>query len=385
EILDRYNIETGRYRGVRIANAEAIPFIKMAAFDAANRIMTLLSGHRVNAVIGNWVRARSLGVIDGVDYGEAGAVDRIHVDLLQGVINQGSLPILPCVGWSASGRPYNISSRELATDLSTALGVSKLFFVGELGAITTDHYTVDSGMEATPTGRISRLNIDQAERFLALNGHHDDQAQGDTGLELVGLGFKAARGGVERVHIVDGRNEGVILQELFSNLGVGTMVHADQYQSIRGMTRRDVADVYRLMQPLVARGILVNRTEEELHESHDDFVVFETDKMIHGCGALHFYDDHQGEIAGIAVDEKYERYGIGQRIVRFLIEAARRAGLRQVFVLTTQTSDWFEQLGFVPGNLSEVPEAKRQRYDHNRKSRILFVDLDTRFDDGTQG
>ena len=54
EILTRYHVDTDRYRGVRIATSDAIPFIKMAAFDAANRLMTLLSGHRVNAMIGNW-------------------------------------------------------------------------------------------------------------------------------------------------------------------------------------------------------------------------------------------------------------------------------------------------------------------------------------------
>ena len=371
DILARYNVASEKHHGVRISTPEAIPFIKMAAFDAANRVMTSLAGHGVNAVIGNWVRARSLGVLDGVDFQDAGTVDRIRVDLLRGVIDQGSIPILPCIGWSAAGKPYNISSRSLATELASSLQASKLFFLADLDPLTTTRYAVDRDMDTTPAGRISRMTVEQATRFLELNSSLAD----DSGCELVALGVRAAEYGVERVHIVDGRSEGVVLQEIFSNLGVGTMVHANQYQSIRSMRRSDVPDVYRLMQPLVDRGLLVARSEADLHDSIDDYVVFETDGMVHGCGALHVYDDRQAEVAGLAVDDNYEHFGIGQRIVRFLIDRAREAGLRDVFVLTTQASDWFEQLGFRQGRVDDIPPAKRDRYDYSRNSRILLYDL----------
>ncbi|HKJ84765.1 MAG TPA: amino-acid N-acetyltransferase [Spirochaetia bacterium] len=371
EILQRYNVDCEKHGGVRISTPDAIPFIKMAAFDAANRVMTSLSGQGVNAVIGNWVRARSLGVVDGIDFQDAGTVDKIRVDLLRGVIEQGSIPILPCIGWSGSGKPYNISSRELATELATALQASKLFFLAELDPLTTSRYQVAGDVDSTPGGRISRLTVEQATRFVDLNRDRED----DLGCELVGRGLRAARHGVERVHIVDGRSEGVVLQEIFSNLGVGTMVHANQYQSIRSMTRADVPDVYRLMQPLVQRGLLVQRTEGDLHDSIDDYVVFETDGMVHGCGALHIYNERQAEVAGLAVDDNYEHFGIGQRIVRFLIEGARRAGLRELFVLTTQASDWFEQLGFRAGSVEDMPKSKRERYDYARNSRVMLYEI----------
>jgi amino-acid N-acetyltransferase len=371
EILARYNIACEKHRGVRISSPEAIPFIKMAAFDSANRVMTSLSGQGVNAVIGNWVRARSLGVVDGIDFQDAGVVDKIRVDLLRGVIEQGAIPILPCIGWSASGKPYNVSSRQLATELASALQATKLFFLAEIDQLTTARYKVDTDVDRTPEGRISRMTVDQAARFCALN---ESEAY-DLGCELVGLGLQASTRGVERVHIVDGRSDGVVLQEIFSNLGVGTMVHANQYQSIRDMKRSDIPDVLRLMQPLISRGLLVNRTEQDLQERIDDYVVYETDGMVHGCGALHIYDDVQAEIAGLAVDDDYERFGIGQRIVRYLIEGARRAGMQRVFVLTTQASDWFEQLGFRSGSVNDIAPGKQQRYDHARKSRVLLYDV----------
>ncbi|TVQ22810.1 MAG: amino-acid N-acetyltransferase [Spirochaetaceae bacterium] len=370
EILDRYNVECRKYKHVRISTPDAIPFIKMAAFDAANRIMTSLSGQGVNAVIGNWVRARSLGVVDGVDYQDAGTVDKVRVDLLRATIEQGTIPILPCIGWSRSGKPYNISSRELATHLAVALGASKLFFLSEIDPIVTADYPMDVEIDATTDGRISRLNVDQAQRFVDLHAARETLA-----VELVGLGLRAVSGGVERVHIVDGRSEGVILQEIFSNLGVGTMVHGNEYQSIRRMRAGDVPDVYRLMQPLVGRGLLVSRSESDLHDAIEDYVVFETDGMVHGCCALHRYGETQAEIAGLAVDDNYEHFGIGRRLVSYLIDVARAARLSEVFVLTTQASDWFELIGFRPGAVDDIPEPKRRTYNRDRNSRILIYDL----------
>ncbi len=380
EILERYDIHCELRDGVRISTDAAIPFIRMGAFDAANRVMTALSGEGVNAVIGNWVRARSRGVVDGVDFLNAGRVDRIHVEMLRGVLAQGSIPILPCIGWNAAGRAYNISSRELATELAMALGSSKLFFLSAVDVLTTDHYSVPDSVRDGGT-RISRLDVEQADEFLSLNldRDHDRSAAADQpedeGLELVGLALRAAKRGVERVHIVDGRSDGVLLREIFSNLGVGTMVHANQYQSIRPMKREDVPDVYRLMQPLVRKGFLVPRDETDLVQTIDDFVVFETDGIVHGSAALHRFGETQAEIAALAVDPAYADFGIGQRLVRYLIDYARDSGLTQVFVLTTQASDWFEQLDFRTGSINDIPREKRDRYDRSRNSRVLYLDL----------
>lgn len=375
EILNRYAVNTEKHNGIRISTPQAIPFIKMAAFDAANRIMTSLSAAGINAVIGNWVRARSLGVVDGVDYEDAGAVDRVRADLIRSVFEQGSIPILPCIGWSASGKPYNVSSRELATMLAISLEASKLFFVTGRPALSSHDYRVEPPVEAGPDGRISRMNLDQAGSFVDLNTNPDDP-----GVERVQLAIEAARKGVERVHLVDGSSDGSVLREIFSNLGVGTMVYTDEYQSIRSMRRTDAADVHRLMRPMMSAGFLVARNEVDLADGHEDFVVFETDGMVHGCGALHVYESNppgsaQGEIAGLAVDPVFDDLGIGKRIVAFLLDRARALGISRVFALTTQASDWFEQVGFKPGALSEVPGQKQSVYDHGRKSRVVIKDL----------
>ncbi len=182
---------------------------------------------------------------------------------------------------------------------------------------------------------------------------------------------------MERVHILDGRNEGVILKETFSNLGSGTMVYSNRYGGIRPMTLNDISDVLRIMRPFVERGILLPRTEAQLEDTWQDFIVFEVDDSVHACAALHEFPGRTGEIAGIAVDDHYLHLRVGPKLVEFLCERARRKGISSVFVLTTQTADWFEKLGFVESDPSVLPEKKRLSYNLQRKSRIFLKSLGT--------
>ncbi len=381
EVLGRYGVASRRVEGIRIASSDAIPFIKMAAFDVTNRFMTILTARHTNAVVGNWVRARGIGVINGVDFAHSGVVERIQTEMLRGALDQGIIPIFPCIGWSVSGKPYNISSRELAFRIALTMEANKLFFVTDRVELTAAELSLPDGIEAESDGRISRLSVEEAGELLEVNGIHGAEidAEQPSGyhdglrerLEYLRLAFLAAGASVNRVHIVDGRREGVILVEVFSSSGVGTMVHANAYQSIRPMQTGEIATVLRLMQPLVDKGILVRREPEEIAAVAGDFVVHETDGRIHGCGALHEYANGSGEIAAIAVDPAYEEFGIGRRIVQYLIEEATRRGLRSIFVLTTQTSDWFERIGFVRVGIDELPEEKQRSYNLTRNSIIL--------------
>jgi amino-acid N-acetyltransferase len=373
EVLTHYGVDWRMEGELRVVSPDATPFIKMAAFDTANRVMTLLAGQRSNAVIGNWARARAVGVRDGVDYGDAGVVERINAEMVRQVLDQGTVPIFPCIGWNAAGKPYNISSRELAVVISGALVSSKLFFLTDgVPPIARADYELPSGVEALDGERISRMTVAEAREFVQAN---EGARPGDTGIALVRHACEAAGLGVERTHIVDGTTEGVILKEIFSNMGVGTMVHANVYQSLRRMERDDVPDVLRLIKPLAADGYLVPRREEDVVAALDDFVVYEVDGAIHGCGALHPFGEQMAEIAALAVDESYKHLGIGRRMVSFLLERAKEQGLRRVFALTTRTSDWFLQFGFRRGSTGDIPESRREQYDRARNSRIYLYEL----------
>lgn len=351
-ILKQYNIKTREVDGVRISTPESIPFIKMAAFDVSNRVMTMLSGQKIPAVIGNWVKAHGKGVVDGVDYQETGVVEKVNLSPLKKVIQDGLVPIFPCIGWNSMGKPYNISSNALALEVSSTLQAGKLFFTGE-------HEKLKG---------INRMNLREAEKYIKNN---EDSL-------LLQKALRACKSGVKRVHIIDGRIEGVILKEIFSNTGVGTMIHSNAYEQIRPMKPDDAQDVLKLMTPFIHEGILIPRSLEDIKGSCENSVVYEIDGTVHACGALNPMENRMAELAGLVSDTSSKIMGAGKAVADYLIEKARMMGMEKVFVLTTHTADWFEQQGFQKGDPADLPESKKEAYNTKRNSRVYFLDIKNR-------
>jgi amino-acid N-acetyltransferase len=372
-VLKEYDIESEYLNGVRIATQDSIPFIRMAAFDVANRLMTLLTAFQANAVIGNFTRARGIGVVNGVDFQNSGRVEKILKEPLQQILDQGMIPIFPCIGWNAAGKPYNLASDEIAVAVAEALQAEKLFFVTDSDGFMDTRFQLPPGLVKNSDGRVARLSLEEAEEVLRLNAGNPDPD-----LKYLDLALTACRKGIERAHVVDGRMEGAILREIFSNLGVGTMVYGNEYESIRPMKTDDIGDVLRLMQPLMKDGILIHRTEDDLMGLQADFVVYSIDEVVHACGALHDYGEGQGEIAALATNPVYSHLSMGRKILSYLVEKAAKVGMTRVFALTTRTFDWFEQLGFVETDLQSLPAKKRETYNHSRKSRIFALDVKDR-------
>ena len=360
----------------RITGAAAMPFVEMAAFHVATRYMTFLSGSRVEAIIGNFVRARGLGVQNGVDMGHTGTVDKIFTDSISKALNLGMIPILPCIGWSPSGKPYNVPSGEIALAAATALGASKFFIISAHEGLRGGVDALPENIETRPDGSLVRLTPAEAQAVLEVNAR---KADNDLGLQKklrdLRIALLASRAGVDRAHIIDGREEGAVLKELFSNLGVGTMLYADEYESIRAFHSRDLPDILRLMEPLMQQGILVRRGGEQIQEKKDDYAVFDIDGSVRACGALYDWGEGQGEIAAIATDPQYGQAGLGRRMVGYLIEKARKKNMSRVFVLTTHTQDWFEALGFREASVESLPERKRKLYNQQRKSKVFALEL----------
>ncbi len=373
DVLRRYEIPWKSIGGVRISTPEAIPFIKMAAFDVSNRLMTLLAENNASAIIGNWVRARSLGVIKGVDYQDTGTVEKINVELVRKTLAEGLIPIFPNIGWSGSGKPYNISSNELAYLLARTLQAEKLFYISRHVGVSVKDYKLPEGVPVSSEGVATHLSVDQANKFLSLNA----EKQQDEMVELIRLGCKACSEGVARVHIVNGEDEGVILKEIFSSRGCGTMIYTNEHENIRSLQPADIPEVLRIMSPYVEEEILLPRTDQELADQLDHFVVYEVDGILHACGAMipSAEEKGRGEIAAITVDRTYEGFGIGKRILSYLVDRARNSGIRHLYVLTTQTADWFLQFGFREGGVQDLPADKRRDYNRLRNSRVLLLDL----------
>jgi amino-acid N-acetyltransferase len=376
KVLDAYNVPWEFKNGVRVTDDEGIGFIKMAAFDVSNRIMTRLSAERLTAVIGNWVRARGRGVVGGVDYGSAGLVDKVQLESLQAALDDGFIPIIPCVGWSSTGKPYNISSTELAVATAVALKAEKLFFIGSGATISVDDYKIPEGAAISAEGRMAAIAVDDIDSFIEMN-----RDAGKPGCPLSEIADLLARGrdacvrGVTRAHILDGDVDGVIPTEIFSDLGAGTMIYRSDYGTFRQMTRDDIPAMLSLMNPFVERGILLPRSSEDLETEAHAFTLYEIDGGIRACAALLAYEENVGEIAGIAVDEAYAHMGIGPKLMELLIARARSNGFTSVFVLTTQTADWFERFGFKSCEIDRLPAKRKEKWSKKRGSRMLILDF----------
>ena len=376
KVLDAYRVKWELKDGIRVTNDEGMNFIKMAAFDISNRIMTRLSAERLTAVIGNWVRARGRGIIDGVDFGSAGFVDKIQLDSLQAALDDGFVPIIPCIGWTATGKPYNISSTELAVATAEALKADKLFFMGSGATISVDDYEMPANAALSPEGRLAAIAVDDIDGFIALNREvKNERCPTDELIDLLLQGKAACMRGVTRTHILDADIDGVIPAEIFSDLGSGTMMYRTDYGTFRAMTRDDIPAVLSLMNPFVENGILLPRSSEELEQQTGDFVVYEIDGGLRACAALHGYPENMGEIAGIAVDEAYAHMGIGPKLMDLLVANGKERGFRSLFVLTTQTADWFERFGFKSCEIDRLPAKRREKWTQKRGSRMLILDF----------
>ncbi|MBS7261241.1 MAG: amino-acid N-acetyltransferase [Treponema sp.] len=364
EVLSSANISWAYKDNVRITDDEAIPLIKMAAFDVSNIVMTNLAANKINAVIGNWVTSRAIGVLDGQDFGTAGEISRLDIDAVHKILDDGFTPIFPCIGWNSNGHPYNISSLNLAQNIATSLKADKLFFVMDNKEINSDSYNIPEGFALSETGDVPAMTVEEVDQFLNAN-------ERSLVTRLLELAKDACEKGVTRAHILNGNLDGVLPCEIFSDLGSGTMIYTSDYGGIRQMTTGDVPRVLGLMRPFFENGKLLPRTESQLLEKVDDYIVYEFDGGISACAALHKYPDGQGEIAAVAVDENFKHMGIGEKMVKFLCQAAKARDVKSVFILTTQAGDWFQSLGFKADSVESLPPERRAKWTPERNSKVF--------------
>lgn len=365
EVLNNAKIKWSYHENFRVTSADAMPLIKMAAFDVSNTVMTSLAANNITAVIGNWVRARGKGVLGGFDFGTAGEIDKLETEAIRTVLNDGFIPIFPCIGWNAAGHPYNISSMLLAKQVAMNLKADKLFFMMFKEEIAAGKYIIPEGFALSETGNIPAMDLQEVDKFLEKNAGAETDIK-----NLLKAAQEACKAGVTRVHILNGETDGVLPCEIFSGLGSGTMIYTGSYGKVRAMVQTDIPSVLAIMKPFIESGKLLTRTEEQIAATLEDYIVFELDGGVHACAALHFYEDGQAEIAAVAVDENYAHMGIGPKMIDTLIEQAGDGGAESIFIMTTQTADWFEKLGFEEDKIDSIPEERRKLWDSRRGSKV---------------
>ena len=371
--LEEQKISWQIKNGFRITDTHAMPAIKTAAFDVANNIMNILAGEHLTAVIGNWVKARGKGIIDGTDFGSAGEIDKIKIDAIKQTLENGFVPIFPCIGWNDLGKPYNISSTELATQIAIHLKAEKLFFIFPDAQISKDEFSLPDGIAVSQEGNIPAMNIETLSKILELNSASEKNSRKEKLLSIFTLAKDACENGVSRIHILDGNSEGILPCEIFSAIGSGTMIFNNGYGDLRPMRDDDIPSVLSLMSPFIKSGILLPRNLQTLKSQLYNYIVYNVDGGIHACAALKKYDDGQMEIYSVAVDEAYSNMGVGPKMINFLLEKAKSDGAKTVFILTTQTADWFEKLGFAADKIDSLPAERRKIWSEKRGSKVFRI------------
>jgi amino-acid N-acetyltransferase len=263
--------------------------------------------------------------------------------------------LLPPLGFSPTGEAFNLGMEDLACATAVALDADKLIFVTETGAI------VDRDGE-----KLTEITEGRAREILAA-GYLDPAPQ-----DYLRYALKACDGGVARAHVVPVDMDGSVLLELFLHDGVGSMVVEETLEALREATLDDVGGILSIIRPLEDDGTLVKRDRGLIEREVQNFTVIEHDGVIFGCAALYtFEDDDMGELACLAVNPQVQGAGDGERLLTRIEQRARAAGLKKLFVLTTRTAHWFQKRGFVVGSVDDLPRARKNLYNWQRKSQVL--------------
>lgn len=319
---------------------------------------TPLHGVEINAISGNLVMAKPLGIREGVDFLRAGEVRRIRSDAIRTLLDQRSLVVLPPLGYSSTGEVFDLDAADIARHAAIALHADKLIIVGRAGGLHNAQ------------GRLLRQPNLQEAQALACQHENTELA------EHVHIACDAARQGVGRTHLISWQDRDALLAELFTRDGVGTMITRERYEQLRGARIDDIGGLLELLRPLEERGMLVARSRERLEQEIDDYVVIERDGMVIGCAALHPYPEAgSAELACVAVHTSYRGGERGDLLLEGVEQRAREQGLTTLFALTTHTLHWFLERGFVTSDLEALPQRRRQLYNPQRNSRVLLKTL----------
>ena len=198
---------------------------------------------------------------------------------------------------------------------------------------------------------------------------------GVTGGGLLRAAAEACRRGVPRVHVLNGRRQGVLVDELFSNEGVGTMVHADAYQEIRPLREEDIPELLGMIGRSVRRTKLVPRNYEDIEAKLADYHVMTIDDNVVGCVALHEYpDERMAEVACLYVKLAHESRGYGADLVRHAEGVARKMGVPEVFALTTRAAAFFrERMGYEERSKEVLPATRRAQLEASGRDSAVFA------------
>jgi len=371
--LAAQGIDNAYEDGLRITDARSMPAVREAAAQVSTELQARLSmglanspmhGARIRVACGNYITARPIGIVEGIDHGYTGTVRRVDTDAIEHALQCESVVVIPPLGFSPTGETFNLHAESVATEVAVELHAHKLLFMDTDATLLTD----------------AGERIDNMTLAGALQLHITLRADKGTDagvLRRFEAALHACRNGVQRVHLLDSTMRGALPLELFTRDGVGTMINADSYQDVRRATIEDVGGILELIEPLERDGILVRRSRREIERTIGNYFVEQRDGAIIACAAAHpFTDAHLVELACLAVRADYRDDGRADRLLQAVQAEARQLGATHLFALTTQTTHWFRERGFAEAELDSLPVERRALVNLQRGSRVLIKALE---------
>jgi amino-acid N-acetyltransferase len=327
---------------------------------------TPMAGSTVRVISGNFITARPVGIVDGIDFQHSGLVRKVDVAGIMRTLDMGAMVLVSPFGFSPTGEAFNLTMEEVATSIAIALQADKLIFLSEIPGVRVKALEPES--EDNPID--TELPLAAAEQLLAsLPGATQPT---DTAFYLQHC-VKACKAGVERSHIIPFATDGSLLLEVYVHDGIGTMVIDEKLESLREATADDVGGILQLIEPFEKDGTLVKRGRTEIERDVANYTIIEHDGVIFACAALYPYPESKtGEMAALTVSPQSQGQGDGEKILKRVEQRARAMGLESIFVLTTRTMHWFLKRGFVQVDAEWLPEARKRKYNWDRKS-MVFV------------
>lgn len=316
-----------------------------------------MAGAHIRVAGGNFVTARPIGVVDGVDLMHTGEVRKIDAVAIERRLKDDELVVVPPLGYSPTGEVFNLSMADVAAATAVALKADKLIFLME-----------SAGVQGRRGELLREMTVREANNLLARRR----APQSEEVEAYLPAAVRACEQGVGRAHMISGHLDDSLLLELFTHKGVGTLITPDPLETLRHARIDDIGGILALIEPLEAEGILVKRSRDLLEMEIDRFWVLEHDRRIIGCAALYpFSDERSGELAGLAVHPDFRGRGAGERLMEAIEKRARGLRLKQLFVLTTRAEHWFVERGFTETGVAALPQRKKELYNYHRRSVVL--------------
>jgi len=371
-ILKERNIKIIYHKYIRITDLASLEQVKQAAgrlqLDITARLSmsltnTPLQGANINVVSGNFIIAQPLGVDDGIDYCHSGRIRRIDKNAIDYQLRNGAIVLIGPVAVSVTGESFNLTSEEIATQLSIELKAEKMIgFCRNQGVINHKGEIIS---ELLPN------DIKNTIKTLEQTGDYMSST-----VRFLRGAIKSCKSGVNRSHLISYHKSGALLQELFSRDGIGTQMVMESAEKIRQASINDIGGILELIRPLEKKGILVRRSREQLEIEVDKFTIIEYDNLTIACAALYpFLKEKIGEMACLAVHPDYRNSSRGDLLLKNIKIHAQEMHLEKIFVLTTQSIHWFQERGFILVDVEMLPESKKKMYNYQRGSKILMIDV----------